>query len=133
VWIGPVDDELDRARLPSQYLVAEVGRNVEPDFRVPAVDLVTQVSGGSSAASDVEIAAVLERGREGSTVSIACLVEHERGQVVDHRVDGVAEEDELHDRQEQHHRQGATVVADLEKLFTDDGDNSRRHRSIASG
>jgi len=76
---------------------------------------------------DIEVATVVKRGDERSTVEVARFVEDDRREMVDHRVDRVAEDDELHDRERENHGKRPPVMPDLQELLADDCDYARAH------
>src|SRR5262249_48488966 len=57
-------------------------------------------------------------------------IEHDRWNVADVGVDGVAEQEQLHNWQSDHHGEGHAVAPNLTQLFPGDGPDAKRHAAL---
>src|SRR5262249_9383740 len=70
--------------------------------------------------------------REGAAGGRAVLIPDHGRHVADVVVDGVAEEEELHDRQREHHAHGQPVAAELHELLPGDGEKAVHEGLLSS-
>ena len=82
---------------------------------------------------DAEVGGVAERGQD-RAAEIAVLVDEHGGRQVARRgVDGEAEQQELHDRNEDHGGEGDAVAPQLHELLDEHGPGARQRRRPAQG
>src|SRR5439155_9144323 len=103
-----------------QQVARKIGRHDDANACGTGVDGLPHLFDAADAAGAVEIAGVEEAAEKTPTLGVVRLVQNHRGDVVDRRVDGVAEENQLHQRHDQHNGQRARVAADLNELLGDD-------------
>ena len=115
--VGGVGDDEQRGALAAHQVAAEIGRDLHAELHGAGEQELVELLLARGAPHDVKIVARphgrQERAREGAVV----LDEHGGRQMLGVGVDGVAEQQELEQRDEDHRRESDAVAAKLDQLL----------------
>jgi hypothetical protein len=95
----------------------EILRHVEDELHVPERDEAVRLVDGGGCRDDLEVAGILERAHERARERARLRADDGGRQRLRVHVDGIAEEDELHHRHADHHREGEAVTPHLDEFL----------------
>jgi hypothetical protein len=124
--IAGVGLEQQRRPRAAQEVAREVLRDVDHELHLAARERVVRIVLARDLAHEVEVGAVADRAEQRAPLRAAVGEQHGRGQVLGVGVDRVAEQDELQQRDPDHHPEGHAVAEHLDELLDD-------HRAEAAG
>ena len=120
-WIGRIRlYEKDRPVTPEE-IVGKILRDLDDELHLAPGQRVVRLRFCSDLLHEVEVARILDRGKERANLSAVVRQEHGRGQMLGVGVDGIPEEDELNEGNAYHHVEGEAVPAHLDELLDDHG------------
>jgi len=117
--IGRVGVEQDLRTGAAHDIAGKIRRNFDHELDGPAPDQRLRFLARFGPFRDPEIVGVFERREKRSREDRVVLREDGGRQVLRIGVDRIAEEQELHDRHAQHHREGELVAPHLDELLAD--------------
>ena len=119
--VGGVGRDQERRAVAAAQRAFELGRYLDAEQRVAGLEQLVELRLVAHLARDLEVARVLQR-LEDDAADIAVLLEQHRGrQVARHRVDGVAEQQKLHQRDGDHGGERDAVAPQLQELLEQHG------------
>jgi hypothetical protein len=121
--VAGVGLDQDLGVVAARHAAAEVARERDGELHVAAPDHGVELGRAARLGGEVEVERVLQRRGDRAGVTAVLLHQHRSRQVARLGVDGVAEQDQLHHRDAQHHRPGDPVAGDLLELL----DQHREH------
>ena len=106
-----------RGPLPSPQRAFETCGNLDRKENLPGSQHAVELLGRSQPVRDPEVSRALDGGQDG-TADVAGLLQQHRGrQIARRRIDRIAEQDELHDRNHHDHCKRNPVAAQLDELL----------------